>query len=106
MILAVQNPDLITIVDNLLDYEADPFIGDQEGLNAIDHVANAEMRQMLINYVDQTRAKHESNTRSSDNHSFDDFEDEENQISRVRQFLTLSASMKLCGHVLITGSRK
>ena len=59
-------------MDNLLDYEADPFIGDQEGLNAIDHVANAEMRQMLINYVDQTRAKHESNTRSSDNHSFDD----------------------------------
>ena len=83
LILAVQNPELITIVDNLLDYEADPFIGDQEGLNAIDHVANAEMRQMLINYVDQTRAKHESNTRSSDNHSFDDFEDEENQTSRV-----------------------
>ena len=54
LIIAVEDPNLITIVDNLLDYEADPMICDQEGLNAIDHVANHEMRQMLLNYVEQS----------------------------------------------------
>ena len=41
-------------MDNLLDYEADPMICDQDGLNAIEHVANHEMRQMLLNYVEQS----------------------------------------------------
>ena len=58
----MEDPNLITIVDNLLDYEADPMICDQEGLNAIDHVANHEMRQMLLNYVEQsTRGKKNCN---------------------------------------------
>ena len=45
------------------------------GLNAIDHAANPEVRQMLVSYVDQS-IRGKNNTRSSDNHSFDDCEDD------------------------------
>ena len=65
----MEDPNLITIVDNLLDYEADPMICDQDGLNAIDHVANHEMRQMLLNYVEQsTRGQAKLPSNSDKNH--------------------------------------
>ena len=69
LIIAVEDPNLITIVDNLLDYEADPMICDQDGLNAIDHVGNHEMRQMLLNYVEQsTRGQKKLPSNTDKNH--------------------------------------
>ena len=71
MILAAKSgPNLSMIVDTLLNYEADPLMTDNDGLNAIDYAADQETKDMLKRFVDES--KHRSGYHTSDNHSFDD----------------------------------
>ena len=71
LILAAKSgPKLSMIVDTLLNYEADPLMTDNDGLNAIDYAADQETRDMLKRFVDES--KHRSGYHTSDNHSFDD----------------------------------
>ena len=72
LMLAAQDPDLNTLLDNLLNFEADPLIQDDQGLNAMDHACDVEVKHMLENFIADS-----CHRGLSDAHSFDETVDEE-----------------------------
>ena len=67
LMLAAQNPDLNVLLDNLLNFEADPLIQDDQGLNALDHACDVEVRHVLENFIADS-----CHRGLSDAHSFDE----------------------------------
>ena len=53
LMIAASNPDLSILVDNLLNYEADPLFMDEEGHNAIDHAGDEHIKDMLKTFFDE-----------------------------------------------------
>ena len=70
IMLAAQNPNLSVLLDNLLNFEADPLIQDDFGHNALDHACDVEVRHLLENFIADS-----CHRGLSDAHSFDETED-------------------------------